>query len=489
MAAFLLIAVFAFLIHTARESIMLEVRTHALGVAAALATGIAAEDLEAVRGPEQVGSEAFRRVQRALRDVTAMLPDIRYTYTMRPDPRPGAKATDFLYLVDGPASDDNRNGVLEDDERSEAPGTLHDAADYPAMLEALARPAADRMIRPDPPYPDLISGYAPVRDATGRTVGIVGVDITAATVRAKLAGVYAVNLGCGALLLALIALAGRFYDRQQRALEENRVLARELATRNQDLAQRNEQMQAELKLAQQVQLGFLPRDFPRRDRLAFDRFYITSDILGGDLFDVFAIDHDRIGFYMADVAGHGVSAALISGLLKMAVTSIRDPSAPAPDTLHPERVLGRLNDLLRRDLPDCEFITLLYAVLDLRTNEVRLASAGHPPPFIVRRNARDAEVWPVENGLALGLLSGQSYPVATRTLGAGECLLFYTDGLIEAMNTNGEEFGEERSLEVVRRNAAAPPADLLDAIRRAVDSHRAGAAISDDFSLLLCSVT
>lgn len=495
-ACLLLVVLFAFLIRTARSSVINEVRAHAMGVAAALAGGIPADAVERVQGTGEGAAPDVALLQGLLARVTGLLPDIRYAYIMRPDAQPGARPTDFVYVVDAPARDANGNGAMDPDERSEAPGTPYDAGEYPAMIEALLRPAADRLIRPDPPYPDLISGYAPIRDGAGRTVGIVGVDITAATVRAKLTGIHVVNVGCGALLIALVVWVARLHFRQQEALRENRELARELAARNGQLseanrvlARRHEQMQAELRLAQQVQLGFLPREFPRRDRLLFDRFYLTSEILGGDLFDVFAVDHERVGLYMADVAGHGVSAALISGLLKMAVTSLRERAAEGePETALPGRVLARLNDLLLREIPDCEFITMVYAVLDLRSNTVTVASAGHPPPFIIHRLHGTALAWKLPNGAALGLLPDQAYQAIRQDLGPGDSLVFYTDGLIEAMSEDGEEFGEERALEVVARHAAAAPGDLLQALRDAVDQHRAGAAVSDDFSLLVCSL-
>lgn len=490
-ACALLAALFAFLIHTARSSVLNEIRAHAIGVAAAVAGGLPARDLDVIQGPDDAARPEYGRVQQRLGRIIELLPDIRYLYTMRP-----VGPDRFVYIVDAPSRDLNGNGAIDDDEISEDAGTEYDASEYPAMTEALRRPAADAMIRPDPPYPDLISGYAPIRDEDGRVVGIVGADIAATTIRAKLIGVYAVNIACGSLLVLLLVLVTRLHFHQVAVLEEKRRLAGELAERNRelsaanlDLARRHEQMQAELKLAQQVQLGFLPRDFPRRDRLLFDRFYITSEVLGGDLFDVFAIDHDRVAFYMADVAGHGVSAALISGLLKMAVTSLREGAGgPGSLTAQPGRVLARINALLLDELPDCEFITMVYAVLDLGNNVVTVASAGHPPPFLIRRAAGRAEVWSIENGTALGLLPDPGYPEQEQHLQPGDSLLFYTDGLVEAMDPDGVEFGEGQALEVVRAQVGARPADLLDALRRAVEDHRGGAAVSDDFSLLLCSL-
>jgi sigma-B regulation protein RsbU (phosphoserine phosphatase) len=277
-------------------------------------------------------------------------------------------------------------------------------------------------------------------------------------------------------------------------------LSDELASRNemlraanQELSRHNEQFKEELKLAQNVQLGFLPKTFPRQDRMVFDKFYLTCDVLGGDLFDVFSIKPDHVALYVADVAGHGVSAALISGLLKMAFTSVRERSAIATGHLHadllrPDKVLATLNEMLVKELPDYEFITVIYSVLDLATDTLLLSCAGHPSPFLIQAGNGAVSVCPIQNGTALGLAAGQDYPLNSIKLHAGDKVLYYTDGLIEAMDEQGREFGEDRVLGVLRTCGARTPADVVAALRHAVEQHRGNGAVSDDFSLLIAEL-
>jgi len=495
-----IILLFSLLLATARQTILNEVRSHAKGVAIATAAGIDGDELEPIDGPEDVSSEAFLRIQDRLVRISGLNPDVRYLYIMRRDSRPGAGPLDFEYVIDQAPADANGNGVIDPDEGSEAPGTPYDASEFPAMAEAWSHPSADNQIRPDPPYPDLISGYAPVRNRKGQTVAIVGADVTAATVRAKMMANALVTVVVAGVLCLLVTLVVQLYYQQRDALERNRRLSDELSSRNdmlraanQELSSRNLQMQQELQLAQHVQLGFLPKTFPRQDRVAFDKFYVTCDLLGGDLFDVFNAGPDHVALYMADVAGHGVSAALISGLLKMAVHSVKERTALGAGHLRaefsrPDHVLTSLNELLIKEIPDYEFITVIYAVLDLNTNSFVLASAGHPPPFFFQQETGQAYAWKMPTGTALGLVGDQSYTSITRDLAPGDKVLFYTDGLIEAMNGQGEEFGEERALNVLREHGNRTPAEIIQVLREAVERHRGDHEISDDFSLLVCQL-
>ena len=421
------VATFVGLYQLGKHALIEEVRSHAMGVAIAVSEGLDGNDLNQVRSLNDVDKPAFQSVQRFLQRVTDANPDIRFIYTMRRSTRPDAADTDYEYIVDGPESDDNGNGVIDPDEGSEDPGTLYPADDYPAMVRAWELPGADKEITPDPPYPDMISGYAPVRIASGETVAIVGVDVIAQTIRDKLqglrVGVTSAALLLGILLTSIVSL----YWRQKKALVENRRLTGELSASNaelqaanQELARRNQQYREELKLAQTVQLGFLPETFPRQDRVQFDKVYMTCEIIGGDLFDVFEIDDRHVGVYVADVAGHGVSAALISGLLKMAMTTARDMGGEGnPELLDPSRLVRRLHDVIEKDIPDYDYITMLYGVLDLDTNELRMANAGHLYPIHYVAATGQLHAWEIPTGGAIGLLPNPEFENSGACICAG----------------------------------------------------------------------
>ncbi len=286
-----------------------------------------------------------------------------------------------------------------------------------------------------------------------------------------------------AILQSKVRVFCELYE-QRKELEESRAA---LARLNDDLQEKNRQLEEELELAQTIQLSFLPTTFPREDRIVFEREYLICTTLGGDLFDAFAIDDQFVGVYMADVAGHGVSAALISGLLRMSFSSLR---ADAPgdtakaDLCEPDQILGQLHRMLVDEIPEDRFITMIYGVLDLTRNEMRIASAAHPPPIHFDAQSGKAKLCDLVTGPALGLLEGD-YPVTLLPLHIEDKLLLYTDGITETMDAEYDEFGEERLTDTVSRHGQEPTAALLQSVLHAVEKHRASENLSDDCSLLL----
>lgn len=204
MVVTMVLACFLVLYRVARKVVLDEIRYQAMGVAIATAAGLSPEELRAIQGPADRERESYQHIQAVLSAVSRFNPDVRYTYVMRRASGPGAKPTDYVYVVDQAAEDANRNGAIDPDEISEEPGAPYDASELPAMVAAWREPAADDTVSPDPPYPDLLSGYAPVRDASGQTVAIVGADVTAGTVGAKL---LILRVASGLVWFAMSALA------------------------------------------------------------------------------------------------------------------------------------------------------------------------------------------------------------------------------------------------------------------------------------------
>lgn len=487
---------FVLLYGVSKRSMIQEVRSHVMGVAIAAAQGIPVSGINDIHDPSHVANASYIRIQEFLDGVALANPDVRYIYTMRKSRDPLSPAWMMEYIVDQPARDFNRDGVIDASERSELPGNPYDASRTPELVQAFYEPSADYQLTADPPYPSVISGYAPVHDEQGKVVGIVGVDITAATIDRKLLAIQVVMVLVWAVICLLLSLVYLLYQRKRFALARISKLSHELSIRNdmlrsanQQLAAMNHRFEEDLRLAQKVQHGFLPKRFPRRDRIVFDQYYLTCEILGGDLYDVFEIDHDHVGIYMADVAGHGVSAALVSGLLKMAVSTLRQQKPDSTssmfiDLTQPEQFLRSINELLVDEVPEGEFITLIYCVCDLMKNEMVMASAGHPHPLMYRRETRTAAWCRTENGMALGIEKGRTYVSTRHPLQSGDLVTFYTDGLTEAMNVSRDEYGEQQLLAVVEESNARDAAELNGLIKSSVEAHRAGCDVSDDFTLL-----
>ena len=277
-----------------------------------------------------------------------------------------------------------------------------------------------------------------------------------------------------------------------RQREELAASRRELAETNRVLADRNREFELELELARKVQLGFLPSAYPGEGRVLFAHSYQICTTLGGDLFDVFAIDRDRIGLYLADVSGHGVNAALISSLLKMAVENAKTHAAcdPAATALlaDPGALMADLARVLASLIPDDTFITMNYSVLDLAQRRIAMAGAGHPYPVCFDRAKGTAAYEEIENGPALGFGLDMPYDTRTRPLAPGDALFFYTDGFTEAMNADMEEYGEDAFLRSIQDHGSLPLENAIAGILADVERHRAGQALSDDCAIVALRV-
>lgn len=457
---------FAFLYSTSRRVVIDEIRHHAMGVAIAVSASLDVDQLGQIHTPADVTHPAFLSAQRILDRISDLNPDIRYAYVMRRASDPLAPAGRFEYVVDQTARDDNGNGLLEREEQSEPPGTPYDATALPEMIAAWDHPAADQGITPDPPYPDMISGYAPIPDAGGVTRAMVGVDITAATVHRKLAAVQVVIFIVWLVVGMLVTLVIHLYYQQRDAYERIKNLNEELASRNEMLRTANLDLWRSSVAT--------PRNLPNQIALLRDSPSLACAASGSDLCDAFELDHDHAVVFMAHVTGSGISAALVAGLLKMALASVRDRSDVRGtlyvDLSRPDHVLRTLNDMLVKEMPRGEFVSLVYAVVDFAASEISLANAGHGKPHHVGLSGK-AEVWDVPAGQALGVAKGEEYAVSKRPVREGDHLLFHGDDLLDVCNSRGERFGDETLPRILAEHVAKPPYPFLVEICAALEAH------------------
>jgi serine phosphatase RsbU (regulator of sigma subunit) len=163
--------------------------------------------------------------------------------------------------------------------------------------------------------------------------------------------------------------------------------------------------------------------------------------VAGDFYDFLVVDENRIGILIADVSGHGVPAALIASMVKIAV------SAQLPHAADPAQVLAGMNGILCGKMQS-QFISAGYLFLDLKSGQMRYAGAGHPPMLHLTSTVVESIS---ENGLLLGLFPSATYTMTERKLIPGSRFLLYTDGLVEASNTTEQFFGEERVHETLHQ--------------------------------------
>jgi len=248
------------------------------------------------------------------------------------------------------------------------------------------------------------------------------------------------------------------------------VAARRSLARDQRLGE----IQKELEIARRIQMDILPSAYPDSDHFQVAARYVPMTSVAGDFYDFLLTDPQQAGLLIADVSGHGVPAALIASMVKLAATAQR---ANAAD---PAKLLDGMNAVLCGNTQS-QFVTAAYVYLDAASSTLRYSAAAHPPMLLLRAG----EIIPIEeNGLMLAAFSFATYVTATHPLEPGDRLVLYTDGLLEAANTEGEEFGPERLANLLKKTARRNPDHAADEIVSSLK--RWSRAQNDDLTLLIC---
>jgi predicted ester cyclase len=196
-----------------------------------------------------------------------------------------------------------------------------------------------------------------------------------------------------------------------------------------------ERVEQELGVARDIQQASLPKEVPQLEGWQISPHYRPAREVGGDFYDFFELPEGRLGIVVGDATGHGVPAALVMASARSMLRAVAQASNSPGD------VLRRVNDPLTTDIPDNMFVTCFYAILDPKSGSLRYANAGHDLPYL-HRNGEAEELR--ARGMPLGMMPGMSYEQGEVSLAEGECVLFHSDGLVEAHNPNGEMFGFPR---------------------------------------------
>ena len=239
-------------------------------------------------------------------------------------------------------------------------------------------------------------------------------------------------------------------------------------------------LQNELDVARGMQQSILPTRFPGgRGYRLYGKMQAARNV-GGDFFDVIYLNDNRVGLAVADVSDKGVPAALFMmssrTLLKGAAVGLGDPGA----------VLKEVNQLLLDGNEGGMFVTVLYAVYDPSNREFTYANGGHNSPLVVHKDGT-SELLSLTGGIALGIFPDLDYLQNTVTLSPGDTVIFYTDGVTEAMNADEEEFGLKPLAELFRANPPKDPENATAAVFEAVNDFAGDTPQSDDITCLtLC---
>jgi sigma-B regulation protein RsbU (phosphoserine phosphatase) len=260
-----------------------------------------------------------------------------------------------------------------------------------------------------------------------------------------------------------------------KTLEQLTILRQATKDREQLLSVRND-----LNTAARIQQSILPQTFPPfPDRLEFDIYarMTPAKEVGGDFYDFFFIDHDRLAFVIGDVSGKGVPAAIFMAVSRTLLKAI------ASQVVNPGESLRRINSMLIPESGGRMFVTIFYGVLNTRTGEVQFSFGGHNPPYIKRKEG-PIERLNHESGFLLGMLDDMEYDVHKIILHPGDTILLYTDGVTEAMNGKEELFEESRLESSLQRLNGSPLKEMLDGINADLMQFAAGAPQADDITML-----
>lgn len=257
----------------------------------------------------------------------------------------------------------------------------------------------------------------------------------------------------------------------EKTLRHIQVLEDALASRDRLVA-----LKQELVVASQVQTSVLPAALPVTEHFDVHAEMTPAREIGGDFYDFFSLDEYRMGLVIADVSDKGIPAALFTmvsrALLKAAA---RNHESPA-------ECLYEVNQLVSQDNDACMFVTLFYAVLDLRDGHLRYSNGGHNPPRLICQG--EVQEVPSSNDIALGIFMEHEFHDNELVLCVGDALFLYTDGITEACNAAEEEFGEQRLDELLAGAADAQMPDLIAEVVDAVEEFAGGVAQFDDMTCL-----
>ena len=243
------------------------------------------------------------------------------------------------------------------------------------------------------------------------------------------------------------------------------------------LQEENERMERDLNLARDIQMGLLPAGPTVHGPWDVHGRLVPARQVGGDAFDVFRIDDQRLAITIADVSGKGVPAALLMSHLKGTLRAYGDGTRPIPE------ILRQVNRSTAAAATAGKFITMFYAELDCTAGRIRYSNAGHNYPLLRRADGSIEEL--DAGGMILGLFPDAAYEMGDVAFAPGDSLLLYSDGISEANDTRGDEFGEDRLTTLWRELGDLSAADAIARIYREVETFRGSAAQSDDMTAVV----
>ncbi len=242
-----------------------------------------------------------------------------------------------------------------------------------------------------------------------------------------------------------------------------------------------ESLKTDLAVAREIQQAILPRVFPpfpeNEKEIDVAALMTPAKDVGGDFYDFFRIDKNRIGVVMADVSGKGIPAAIFMAVSRTLIRTV------GLQDYTPGKCLTKSNELLSTESVDCMFVTVFYGIYHIDTGELEYCNGGHNSPYIMHANG-NIEMLPVSKNPIVGVIEGIEFKGDTIHLAVGDTLLMYTDGVNEATNLNAEEYGDERMAEVLKTLNGKSCKEIVDGQLESVRAFAGEAEQSDDITIM-----
>ena len=285
---------------------------------------------------------------------------------------------------------------------------------------------------------------------------------------------------------------GQLLARSMRYAIERKRMSEQLHRYAAELREKNAQLESDFNMAREIQQIFLPDQYPtfphsvapENSALKFSHRYLSAQAVGGDFFDIFAITDSTAGIFICDVMGHGMRAALITAIMRGLIEELMPVAADAGKFL--TEINRSLRAILRRTREPF-LATAFYAVADSAAGELRFANAGHPSPFRLQRDVNELHTlkeYDSRHGPALGLFEKTDYPTCLCPLASNDVVFLFTDGIYEVTNAAGEEYGQERLLQAVRKRIRKQPEELFGELLAEVQAFSGSREFEDDVCLV-----
>lgn len=287
-----------------------------------------------------------------------------------------------------------------------------------------------------------------------------------------------------------------------RAGERILKLEKDLADRNKVLRETNEKLnkaysviEKDLREAGKIQAGLLPEPDSVIYGIQFDWMFLPSTYVAGDIFNYFVLDEAHIGFYLLDVAGHGIPASMLSVTLskvlstennKQCILKRQLEAPPYYEITMPSVVIRALNQRFQSDAETMQYFTMIYGIINTLDGHTVITQAGHPPPVYLKQGSKATLLG--SGGYPVGMFPDLDYEEETVVLNKGDRLFLYSDGITECTNKKKEQFSVERLISILKKGQNVPIKGLMENMERSLRKWKGDDEFEDDVTLLALDV-